>query len=72
MAETRSWHVLVDRDACMGSGMCVVYAPNSFAHDEEIKAVFHEPPGDALDAVEAALEACPTAALTLVHDEGEV
>jgi len=66
------WHVTVDREACMGSGMCVVYAPNTFVHDEQAKAVFQQPPGDSLEAVQAALEACPTAALMLVSDDGEV
>ena len=64
----RGWRVSVDRDACMGSGMCIVYAPGSFEHDDETKAVFQQPPGDALDAVRTAIEACPTAALTLIED----
>jgi ferredoxin len=65
-----NWRVEVDRDACMGSGMCVVYAPASFEHDDETKAVFQQPPGDALDAVRTAIEACPTGALTLIVDDG--
>ncbi len=52
----------------MGSGMCVVYAPASFEHDEETKAVFLEPAGDSLEAVRTAIEACPTGALTLIED----
>jgi ferredoxin len=68
----QNWRVDVDRDACMGSGMCIVYAPRSFEHDDETKAVFQQPPGDALDAVRTAIEACPTRALTLIEDDGKV
>jgi ferredoxin len=67
-----NWRVEVDRDACMGSGMCIVYAPRSFEHDDETKAVFQQPPGDALAAVRTAIEACPTGALTLIEDDGKV
>ena len=68
MAEGSGWRVSVDRDACMGSGICIVYAPASFVHDDETKAVFQQPPGDPLDAVRTAVEACPTGALTLIEN----
>ena len=29
----------------MGSGMCIVYAPGTFAHDDETKAVVDRPAG---------------------------
>ncbi len=70
MPDALPWLVVVDREACMGSGLCLVYAPHSFAHDDEAKAVFQQPPGDSLDAVQSALEACPMGALTLVSEEG--
>ena len=69
MAEEENWRVEVDRDACMGSGICMVYAPGSFVHDDDTKAVFQVTPGDGLDAVRASVEACPTGALTLIVDE---
>jgi len=65
------WSVTVDRDLCMGSGMCIVYAPGTFEHDEATKAVVIDPPGDPLDAIRTAIEACPTSALRLVIDENE-
>jgi ferredoxin len=71
MAEGSSWRVEVDREACMGSGICMVYAPGSFVHDDETKAVFQQPPGDPLDAARTAVEACPTGALTLLVDDGK-
>jgi ferredoxin len=55
----------------MGSGMCIVYAPGSFEHDDETKAVMIDPPGDPIEAVRIAVEACPTGALRLVFDDEE-
>jgi ferredoxin len=57
----------------MGSGMCIVYAPGTFAHDDETKAIVTDPAGDPVDAIRAAVEACPTSALRLVvsDDNGE-
>ena len=66
-----AWTVIVDREVCMGSGMCIVYAPGTFEHDDETKAVMIDPPGDAIDAVRTAVEACPTGALRLVLDDEE-
>ena len=62
-----TWMVQVDRDICMGSGMCVVYAGECFDIDAEAKAVFTKAEGVSLDSVRIAVEACPTGALTLVE-----
>ena len=37
--------IVVDRELCMGSGMCIVYAANTFAHDDETKAIVDRPEG---------------------------
>lgn len=57
----------VDRELCLGSGMCIVYAPNTFAHDEQAKAFVVNPDGDPVEAIRSAVEACPTSA---IHLEG--
>ena len=62
--------ILVDRDRCIGSGMCSVYAASTFSQDEEAKAVVLDPTGDAPDAIRNAIEACPTRALRLTDEEG--
>jgi ferredoxin len=62
--------VVVDRQRCLGSGQCIVYAPHSFAHDGEAKAVVIDPAGDPIEAIRNAVEACPTSALQLI-EEGE-
>ena len=61
----------IDRDVCMGSGMCIVYAPATFAHDDETKAIVVDPTGDPIDAIRNAVQACPTSALRLVTDDNE-
>jgi ferredoxin len=68
---TPTWSIEVDRELCMGSGMCIVYAPGSFEHDEHTKAVVVDPPGDPIDAIRNAVQACPTSALRLVTDDDE-
>ena len=62
------WTVAVDRELCLGSGMCIVYAPGTFAHDDQAKAVVLDPATDPLDTARTAVEACPTSALQLVTD----
>ena len=59
--------IAVDRALCMGSGMCIMYAANTFAHDDETKAVVVDIYGDSIDALQNAVEACPTGAVTLVY-----
>jgi ferredoxin len=66
-----TWSIEVDRELCMGSGMCIVYAPATFAHDEHTKAVVVDPAGDPIDAIRNAVQACPTSALRLVTQDDE-
>lgn len=67
----REAEVAVDRDLCLGAGMCVVYAPRTFTHDAEAKAVVTEPPNDALSEIRNAVDACPMGALSLPGHEEE-
>ncbi len=62
--------IVVDRELCMGSGTCIVYAPRTFAHDDETKAVVVDPAGDPIESIRNAVQACPTSAIQLVEDEG--
>jgi ferredoxin len=63
-----TWTIEVDRELCMGSGMCIVYAPGTFAHDEHTKAVVVDPAAEPIEAIRNAVQACPTSALRLVAD----
>ncbi len=62
--------VRVDRELCTGSGVCIAFAPATFAHDPETKAVVFDPAGDAEADVRAAAEGCPTGAIVLMDEEG--
>jgi ferredoxin len=57
--------ITVDRDRCMGSGVCTVYAASTFSQDEAAKVVVLDPHGDDPEAVRTAVEACPTRALAI-------
>jgi ferredoxin len=64
--EVADWKVVVDRERCVGSGVCVVVAPDTFSHDEQAKAVVLAPAADPFEAVRTAVADCPTQALRLV------
>ncbi len=63
--------MVVDRETCIGSGVCVLHAPHTFAHDDEAVAVVVDPDGDPAEAVATAVEGCPTGALRLTTPETE-
>jgi ferredoxin len=62
--------VSVDREMCMGTGVCIAFAPRTFAHDSETKAIVLDPAGDTKADIEAAAEGCPTGAIMLANEEG--
>lgn len=66
MSETTRFSIEIDRDVCMGSGVCSVYAGATFVLDETAHAVASDPPQDTLDAIRTAVEACPTGAIKLI------
>ncbi len=57
--------IQIDRDVCIGSGMCVVTAPAVFDQDDEAKAFVLDVGAEPAGVVAGAVEACPTGALTL-------
>ena len=61
--------ISIDRDVCIGSGMCVMYAGGTFGQDEQTKAVVTDPEGDPAETVRIAVEACPTGALRIIEDQ---
>lgn len=62
--------IVVDRSRCSGLGMCEAEAPDLFeVRDDGNLQVLDEHPGAVhRAAVEAAVSACPTEALSLVED----
>ena len=60
--------IRIDRGRCMGSGQCSWYAPNTFDQDDETIAIVIDPDGDPADAIQSAVDGCPTQAISLVPD----
>jgi ferredoxin len=63
--------VTADREACMGSGMCVRAAPEVFDQDPvdgQVVVLVAEVAPEAADRVQEAVDQCPVAALSLVRD----
>jgi len=67
MAAQPAYRIEIDREACMGSGVCTVLAPTTFDIDEEAKSFVADPAGDRIDQIEAAVAGCPTRAITVVR-----
>jgi ferredoxin len=65
-ADTLDGKVFVDREACMGSGNCVYWAPNVFQLDDDgIALVCGDLAGNE-EPVRVAMVNCPTSAIRLV------
>ena len=56
--------VVVDREVCMGAGVCELEAPEVFELDADGVLQVHEITD--VTAVETAVRACPTGALQLI------
>lgn len=58
----------VDREVCVGAGMCVLTAPGVFDQDDEeglVTQLVADPVGQDAEAVEKAVGLCPSGALRL-------
>jgi ferredoxin len=64
--------ISIDREICMGSGVCVVYAASTFTQDAESKAVLVDLISDSVEQIQTAVEACPTGALSVQIDDAGV
>lgn len=62
--------IVVDRTRCTGLGMCEAEAPDVFeVQDDGTLVILNETPGEDLrEAVELAVDGCPTEALSIVED----
>ena len=55
--------VSIDRDACIGCGVCTTICPDVFELDDEGKATIKEGADTSVDCVKEAAENCPTNAI---------
>jgi ferredoxin len=61
------YRIEIDRDTCMGSGVCSVYAPETFDLDDDTKSIVIDPAGNPLEQIEAAAAGCPTGAIKVIR-----
>ncbi len=66
-----SFKVEVDLDLCQGHAMCELEAPDYFKVPKrgKVEILDAEPPDDAYDEVERAVDMCPTQALLIKKKE---
>jgi ferredoxin len=63
--------VEVDLDLCQGHAMCELEAPDYFSVPKrgKVEILNSEPPDDARDEIERAVDICPTQALLIKEKE---
>ena len=63
-----SRHIATDRDRCVGAGQCVLAAPDVFDQSDEDGRVLLRPAASPdAPAVRAAIDLCPSRALSLAE-----
>jgi ferredoxin len=62
--------IVVDRDKCTGLGMCEAEAPDLFEIDDDgsLEVLDERPDEDKRAELRAAVDACPTEALSIAED----
>ena len=64
-SHSAEWSIDIDRERCIGSGVCVMYAPDVLTQDADGKAMRRGDVTGDLDTIQIAIEGCPTGALAL-------
>ena len=62
----------LDRDSCMGFGMCLFHAPMTFDIDDDDMKVILLDTRDDVVAIRAAAESCPKHVITLTETTTEI
>lgn len=68
MTEEHNLTIAVDRDTCVGNGICLALAPRAFALDGMMKAIVIDPASEPYESLVAAAESCPVQAIYLSMD----
>jgi ferredoxin len=72
MGDIDKLKITIDRDECIGDGLCVNEAPATFELDDEDKAVLLDGSTDSRDTIIEAGKCCPVDAITIEDkDTGE-
>ncbi|BBY94042.1 cytochrome P450 [Mycobacterium gallinarum] len=71
MSPSSNFRVEVDLDLCQGHAMCELEAPDVFTVPKrgKVEIIDTEPPDDARDEVQNAVDMCPTQALFIKEKE---
>jgi len=60
--------ICIDREQCIGDGLCVNEAPEPFGLDDDPKAFILDGPGDGLEYILAAAKSCPVDIIAVKDD----
>ena len=63
------YQIQVNVEDCISAAACIIEAPRTFSINDEDIAFIIDPTGDDPEAILAAAESCPTAAIILVDVE---
>ncbi len=69
MGDIGKLKITIDRDECIGDGLCANEAPETFEMDDDSKAVVLEGSSDTRDAIIEAGKSCPVDAIRIVDTE---
>ncbi len=69
MADASKLKITVDRETCIGDGLCCNDAPETFEMDDDQLAVVKDPVGDDLETVLEAANNCPVECITVVDND---
>jgi ferredoxin len=59
--------VTVDEELCTGTGLCMVYGPDTFDMNDDLKSVVKPDTSDEIAVIQAAAESCPNRAITVTE-----
>ncbi len=62
----------VDQGACIGTGDCVRIAPQVFEFDDRLRSAVKDPNGASPATILKAARKCPTVAITVEDDQGNL
>ena len=69
---TKITKIIIKRDLCIGAAPCVAVASDTFELDEENIAVVKNPHGNNDEDILLAAQACPTLAIYLYDEAGNL
>ena len=65
--------IIIDKDTCIGAASCMVISPETFGIDDASKAyVIDNKKYDDLEHIIESAKSCPTGAITLKDEDGNI